>query len=139
MPERFELGTGVLNWERDERVNDRYGFVFLDQQEEMDRDIGDKVELDQSRVNHRGRLIAVVRETRKSRHVGDLFHKIYPQTPEVGEEIVLGEGILVFDDDGNIGTLPDDKRRTWWMNVHNLYRAHEQTVTLFFEEDRPDS
>jgi len=139
MPERFELGTGVLNWERDERVTDRYGFVFLDQQDEMDRGIGDKVELDLSRANRRGRLIAVVRETRRSRHVGDIFHEIYPQTPEVGEEIVLGEGVLIFDDDGNVGTIPDDKRPTWWLNVRNLYRAHEQTVTLFFEEDPPNS
>jgi len=139
MPERFEIGTGVLDWEREERVSDRYGFVFLDQQNEMDRDIGDKVELDQSRANRRGRLIAVVRETRRSRHVGDIFHEIYPQTPEVGEEIVLGEGVLVFGDDGGVGVFPEDKRPTWWLNVRNLYRAHEQTVTLFFEEDRPNS
>ncbi|MDD5222691.1 MAG: hypothetical protein PHE84_01760 [bacterium] len=134
MPERFELGSGILDWERTERVTDRYGFVFLVQEDEMDR-VEEKVDLDQSLANRKGRLIALVRETRKSRHVGDLFHEIYPQTPEVGEEIVLGEGVLVFDDEGGVGVCPEDKRPKWWLNVRNLYRAHEQTVTLFFEED----
>jgi hypothetical protein len=51
----------------------------------------------------------------------------------LNEHVVLGEGTLFFDEDG-VGLSPDDGRDTLWLNMHALYRVHNQTVTLFFEE-----
>lgn len=34
-----------------------------------------------------------------------------------------------------VGLKPEDGRKTDWLNPHNLYRAHEQTVRLYFEEN----
>ena len=128
-----ELGTGVLDWEREERISDRYGVIKLfDQPGEGKRPI---------RLRHlteaHGRLVAVVREARDSPHIGDLFHRIFPSKPEVGEQITLGEGTLFFDADG-VGLMPDDGRETLWLDIRSLYRVHNQTVTLFFDATRPN-
>ena len=125
-----ELGTGVLNWDKGERISDRYGMVMLFDQPDPVRKA---IRLNRSKVGKRGRLIAVVRETRESPHIGDLFHGIYPSTPDIGEEIVLGDGILFFFGE-SVGVLPQDRREYFWLNIHSLYRVHNQTVTLFFEE-----
>jgi hypothetical protein len=73
------------------------------------------------------------RETREATHIGDLFHRVFPTQPRLNEHVVLGEGTLFFDEDG-VGLSPDDGRDTLWLNMHALYRVHNQTVTLFFEE-----
>ena len=90
----------------------------------------------------KGRLVAVVTETRRSTHAGDWSRGIYPETPEVGEEILLGEGKLFFDffdtvELGRIPTVglrPEQDPHDSWLDVRMLYRAHEQTVELYFEE-----
>ena len=125
-----ELGTGVLDWNSGERISDRYGTVMLFDQSEKNQKL---VTLRKSSVGRHGRLIAVVRETRDSTHAGDWFHGIYRSRPTVGEEIVLGEGLPFFFGDF-IGLLPDDRRQRSWLGIHALYRAHHQTVTLFFDE-----
>jgi len=51
----------------------------------------------------------------------------------VGEMVILGEGTLRFEGNG-VGLLPDDGRTTLWLNIPALYRVHNQTVTLFFEQ-----
>jgi hypothetical protein len=125
-----KLGTGVLNWNPEERKSDRYGAIFLNPSigsEEM-------VPLVQVKNQPHGRLIAIVEETRQSRHIGDLFHGVYPKTPKKGQKIVLGEGELFFTDDNMVGLKPDDGRDTLWLKIRALYRVHEQTVTLCFEE-----
>lgn len=125
-----ELGTGVLDWGSEERISDRYGLVkLLDQSGPHDK----LVALRKSQIGKRGRLIAVVRETRDSPHVGDWFHGVYPSTPTVGEQVVLGEGSLFFRGD-SVGILPRERRETLWLDIHGLYRVHYQTVTLFFDE-----
>lgn len=126
-----ELGTGVLDWEREERISDRYGVVKLfNHPGEGKKPI---------RLRHLteayGGLIAVVREVRDSSHIGDLFHLVFPSKPEVGEQVILGEGTLFFGDDG-VGLMPDDGRETLWLDIHALYRVHNQTVTLFFDASR---
>jgi hypothetical protein len=83
--------------------------------------------------NTHGRLIAVVRKVREVAHIGDLFHRVFPIKPEVGEMVILGEGTLRFEGNG-VGLLPDDGRTTLWLNIPALYRVHNQTVTLFFEQ-----
>lgn len=124
-----EIGTGVLTWSPGERVSDRYGTVYLLSDLESNEVVG----LTDTTEGKRGRLIAVVRETRTSRHIGDLFHGVFPEIPEVGQKVVLGEGTLFFQDE-LVGVRPDDGRQTQWLNLRALYEVHEQTVTLFFEE-----
>jgi hypothetical protein len=52
---------------------------------------------------------------------------------KLNEEVVLGTGTLFFEEDG-VGLLPDDGRKSLWLDIHALYRVHDQIVTLFFEE-----
>ncbi|MBI2035758.1 MAG: hypothetical protein HYT12_03720 [Candidatus Liptonbacteria bacterium] len=125
-----ELGTGVLNWDIDERCSDRYGQVFL----LSSPDSEERVKLVQVKGGVRGRLMAIVKETRQSRHIGDLFHGVFPKTPKVGQKITLGEGTLFFRNYNAVGVQPDDGRDTLWLDINGLYKAHEQTVTLYFEE-----
>lgn len=80
-----------------------------------------------------GRLIAVVQETRQSRHVGDIFYGVFPKTPQMGQQITLGEGALFFEDD-SVGLQPDDGRDAQWLNMRALYDALDQTITLYFDE-----
>lgn len=125
-----ELGAGILGWPRDERVTDRYGAVNLCTG-------GGMAKLDASYADKRGRLVAIVTESRVSSHVGDFFRGLGPGVPpKVGERIVLNEqpGSLFFDECGNVGVEPDDGRRHDWLNPKALYRAHDQTVRLVFEE-----
>jgi len=124
------IGVGVLNWDRSERVCDRYGSVNLSRTVESER----KIALTVLEGRH-GRIIAEVRETRESRHIGDMFRGAYPQKPKIGERIVLGEG-TVFGQAGSVGLRPDDGREDLWLDIHALYRAHEQTVALVFEETK---
>ncbi|TSC81145.1 MAG: phosphoadenosine phosphosulfate reductase [Parcubacteria group bacterium Gr01-1014_19] len=124
-----ELGTGVLSWNKSERVSDRYGSVILTPSPDNEKSIS----LIQVNAGRRGRLVVIVKETRQSRHIGDLFHGVFPKTPKVGQKITLGEGSLFFED-GGVGLHPDDGRGTQWLDICALYKAHEQTVTLCFEE-----
>lgn len=126
------IGTGILNWPREERVHDRYGVVALYSEED------ELLPMEVKPLKVRGQLIATVLEARQSRHIGDLFREIYPVTPEVGEEIVLGEGVVFYEThpDGRtfIGLRPEDGRRTDWLDPEKLYRAHQQYVELYFKE-----
>lgn len=129
-----ELGTGVLDWDSEERISDRYGLVKLFDQPGPAKTA---ITLRQLTGGAHGRLVSVVRETRDSAHIGDLFHRVFPSKPELNEQIVLGKGTLFFEN-GGVGLLPDDGRDTLWLNIHALYRVHTQTVTLFFEASRPN-
>lgn len=128
-----KLGIGVLNWDRVERVCDRYGTVTLFASHKAFDER--KVSLNTSNVElgTRGYLVALVKETRKSRHIGDIYHNIAPETPEVGQRIVLGEG-RIFVEDENVGLEPLDSRESHWLDVRALYKVHDQTVELYFEE-----
>ena len=89
------IGCGVLTWNRGERVTDRYGTVFLQNDENSD----DIVPLEgHSSYGEKGTLLADVKKTRNSPHIGDLFRGLYPSTPEVGDKVVLGEGTLFFEE-----------------------------------------
>lgn len=144
-----KIGTGVLNWWRDERIGDRYGAVGLwvnPMTGSLTPTARAVLPLDRSCEGQPGRLIAHIKEVRRSPHVGDFFRGLTPQTPSVGEVIVLGEGLLFFDeetseDDGVTQTLvglkPYDGRATDWLNPQALYRCHNQTVELRFEATPP--
>jgi hypothetical protein len=139
------LGTGRLTWNRGERITDRYGAIYL----LADGDsLSEGTNIAHIRVfdpllGKHGKLIAEVIETRESTHIGDLFHGFAPVTPDVGENIVLGEGTLFTETetDGKttwsmVGLKPDDGRDHFWLNPKKLYRAHEQTVKLWFKESK---
>ena len=126
------LGTGVLNWEVKERRTDRYGSVFL--LHSPDPLCDERVEILQVKSGTRGRLIAIVKETRQSYHIGDLFHQVFPTMPSVGQKIILGEGTLFFENNNNVGLQPDNGRDDLWLDINALFKLHHQTVTLFFEE-----
>ena len=127
------IGTGVLSWPRNERVSDRYGTVML--QSEFSDASDNFIPLDESQDGKHGRLIAEVKETRQSPHIGDLFRGIRPVVPAVGDVIELGRGTLFFDQcDGfrSVGLKPADGRKSDWLDPHQLYRAVHQTVALCF-------
>lgn len=146
------LGEGRLNWTRYERIGDRYGAVML---QTAGGDFDGLHEAADARYaafedapfGRRGRLVAEVVETRPSPHIGDLFHGFEPGGATVGARIVLGEGTLFdalreHDPRGygwerefpGVGLFPDDGRDTFWLDPKALYRCHEQTVRLDFEE-----
>lgn len=127
------LGQGELNWYRDERISDRYGFVHLCSNGKY-QNFRNKGFAGKS-----GKLIAVIVETKESSHIGDFFRGVGPSTPEKGELVALGEGRLVFkldieDSIEQVGLQPEDGRPDNWLDIQALYRCHEQTVNLFFEE-----
>jgi len=133
------LGTGILTWMPGERRSDRYGYVYLLRYGNSESDTWENIPIKHISVQ-RGKLVAKIVETRTSSHIGDLFHCVFPRTPDVGQEIVLGTGTLVFNDfedeggDGTeVGLYPDDDRSTMWLDMRALYDCHEQTVELRFE------
>lgn len=146
---KINLGTGVLTWGRAERLSDRYGAIYL---------IADglnsfaqcaapslvNAEVADRHIGLRGELIAVVKDARKSTHIGDLSRGTYPSKPENGEIIVLGRGRFFTEpapEGGTqIGVSPDpsdgiSEDDQAWLDVPKLYRAHEQLVDLFFHPE----
>lgn len=143
--EGIKLGRGVLTWDASERRSDRYGAVWLIPEGENSLTEGRPPSLVDAVHNlewdgSEGELIAVVTATRESTHIGDLAHGIFPQTPEVGEIIVLGEGALFFETAPfggfTVGLRPRDQRSCLWLDIRKLYRAHEQSVELFFHPSK---
>lgn len=136
------LGHGILSWDGAERRSDRYGSFALISGSAFDSKSSVVVSLNKellkSLIGKRVRVVCTATETRKSGHVGDLFHGIMPSTPEVGEEICLGVGIMGseigWDGSPTIMLVPDDGRTRFWIDPRLLYRLHEQTVSVHVEE-----
>jgi hypothetical protein len=130
------LGQGVLTWCRSERISDRYGTVYLiGETENSLSPTTTSQPLARVKPGTRGTLLARVREARESTHIGDIFRGIFPETPEVGEEIFLGQGRIFFqpqNDIQTVGLAPEDGRSHDWLDPEALYRAHEQSVDLVF-------
>jgi hypothetical protein len=130
--ETIELGLGQLWWPRFERQTDRYGTVFLLTGPDADT----YVRFEGAPVGQLGRLVAVVVETRRSGHCGDIARSLAPTTPVVGEEITLGAGTLFTETDADlgltnaVGLVPEDHRDSDWLDPRALYRCHNQTVRL---------
>lgn len=130
------LGHGMLTFHPEERQTDRYGCVFL-----MDRTLLSFVKLEIP--NHDGsgvvlgKLRAVILALHPHNHPGDVFHKIVPEVPEVGECIELGVGRFFT---GGVevshpflaGVFPNPMRPTFWLNPWNLYKCFQQEVRLEF-------
>lgn len=137
--EPHHVGFGILTWDGQERRSDRYGSVHL-----VDADYDQTVkgatwfdpDVIAAMVGKRVHMTCRVIRSRPSGHVGDLFHGIVPTTPDVGEVVDLGVGVLdvdVVDWDVNPGFVlrPNDGRAKLWMDPRRLYRLHDQTVALY--------
>ncbi len=133
---------GSLSWHPTERRTDRYGTVALLSKDSQGKEIVPDAHLLPGNITMfagmKGRLVCVVLAHRESMHIGDLFRDIRPSTPDVGEEIILGEGKLFYQKPTDqpiaaLGLEPEDGRFNDWLDPHKLYRAHEQTVELYFE------
>lgn len=138
---RYLLGTGVVTWQRRERVTDRYGAIFLTEIPD-----GPVVEMPDCYDGQKGSFIACIREARQSQHIGDLFRGLTPpkEPLPVGTEIVLGAGTLFREGLSDIAGIAVGLRPHWiltrfekwrhdWLNPVSLYQVHNQTVDLFFE------
>jgi hypothetical protein len=81
----YELGGGALTWCAFERQTDRYGSIMLSDFDWLGQKIafGSYVNerLLRQLVGTRGKLVADVKETRRSKHVGDVARGFYPTTP----------------------------------------------------------
>jgi hypothetical protein len=137
-----KLGHGILGWDGSERRGDRYGAIHLgsnDYEESSACEPFTDRELLEELQGKRVRLTAVVTATRQSGHIGDLFHGFVPSTPDVGEVVDLGVGVLDaeavgWSDSPTVVLKPGDGRPTFWYDPRKLYRLHDQTVDLFVEE-----
>ncbi|HSL82426.1 MAG TPA: hypothetical protein VLF66_06585 [Thermoanaerobaculia bacterium] len=134
------IGTGVLTWNSAERTSDRYGAVALMPDGATSR-TAEESYIPIGPISGRGRLVAVVLQSRTSTHIGDLFRKIYPSRTATGSRILLNERVgtvFLANDRGmiSIGIRPDDLRRsTDWLDPRQLYRVHEHLVELWLEKD----
>lgn len=141
---RRSIGVGVFGWDSDDRRSDRYGGIHLGPK--TFDGIGDEVSVDRGVIEslrgRRVRLVCSVKSSRRSGHLGDVFHGFFPKTPRVGEEVDLGVGVLdvgpSYDEYPYMLLRPGDGRTTWWMDPRKLYRLHDQTVELFAEETTDD-
>jgi hypothetical protein len=138
---RVHLGDGILTWGSNERVSDRYGTVYLmaEGNSSLTAAPSPSLILLPAVSHHRGKpgkLVVRVLAARDSTHIGDLFRRIFPRRPKVGQEITLGTGVLfsepVSDGGVQVGLRPDDGRDHDWLDPRALYDAHEQTVSLYF-------
>ncbi len=133
-----ELGTGQLSWMGSERRTDRYGTVALWEDATPYRDDSSLLLKTNSLTGKHGKLVATVLETRKSSHIGDLFHGYTPGSAEVGKTYQLGVGTLFEEEQygsRTVGLKPDDGRNEFWLDPKQLYIVHQQTVRLVFIED----
>lgn len=138
--EQVVVGRGRLTWDAGERRSDRYGYVYLinsgDSKSAGPADYA-ALNVQEKHIGLGVRLLAVVTETRRSTHIGDLYHCIFPTTPDVGETVVLGTGTLTVGRNCEgapaIGVKPSDERQVMWLDIYALYRCHEQTVELRYE------
>ncbi len=134
---------GVFTWPSAERRSDRYGVVTVDRQGcQVLLDVAVSCDVAALRLmaGRRVRVTAHVVEVRTSGHIGDIFRELFPTTPAVGEEHLLGEGVLFLEElewspiGVGLGLLPEDGRSTDWFDPRLLYRLHDQTVLLLVED-----
>lgn len=142
LPTRLCVGQGQLTWPSRERRTDRYGMVGLQAGADAATAAGLAPDADVALTyplrRSTGRLVAEVVATRDSLHIGDLFRGLTPSRPSVGEFLELGHGVWLRDgwaDWDLIGVFPPDGRSHDWLDPKQLYRAHSQTVRLWFVED----
>ena len=136
-PNSILIGRGKLTWMKSERVSDRYGAVWL-----MDND-SDSLSPGPDKPqpmwfpppDQRGQLIAHVIDAYESTHIGDSFRGIAPTTPTTGDIFILGTGRASKETVLNINTFlitPTKPRDSDWLNPRALYNCHESIVELIW-------
>ena len=148
--EKMSLGhliaTGLLNWYADEQDSGRFGYLTLVGRGEVLSKaiaIGYDPQLNIEGLEGKpGKLIAKVVDNQKS-FIGHPpwpeWRGVKPPEAKVGEIIELGEGKFstIFDKQFNItkiGLIPFDNREKDWLDYRGLYRCHEITVEIYFQE-----
>lgn len=135
------LGKGQLTWNKRERVSDRYGAVFLmnedDYKANLFRENLKKVK------GKNGSLEVKIIEGRESSHIGDILCGLnQKEVPEQGDNFVIGTGTLFEITEGPrstlnseftnpIGLKPEDTNGHW-LDTEKLYNVHESIVELHF-------
>jgi hypothetical protein len=122
------LGEGVLNWQREERICNRYGAVHLETRAGSDtfaafRNIP---------AGQPGVLVARILENGEP---GFMAVGRELPLPEPGTVVMLGMGVLFRESpDGipSVGVEPQDGRRENWMDPDTLAVVHQQVVRLEF-------
>lgn len=140
-----KLAFGVFGWCSTERRSNRYGAFTITDAPFSDVKVADSqvdVSTIESLVGKRVKLTLVAEEIRPSEHLGDMHYKLKPSTPEKGEVIDLGVGILGLGKTSYgeyaIALSPGDGRTQLWIDPRKFYVAHDQTVTVFAEETTED-
>lgn len=123
------LGRGALSWNPQERKSDRYGEVSLYV------DSGTvKLTPPPSAVGRTSVLTATVFATHPPSPLGDLFHKVGPSVPTVGERVILGSGALELREQALVAAVtPLDNRPRFRLDMHALYRVAHNEVELWWE------
>ena len=131
------IGRGKLTWMKSERVSDRYGAVWLMDNEStsLSSDPVKPQPMWFPPPDQRGQLIAHVIDARESTHIGDLFRGISPTTPTISDIFLLGTGTASKEPVVGIDTFlltPTEPRDSDWLNPHALYNCHESIVELIW-------
>lgn len=122
------IGTGILNWNREERQSDRYGSIFL-------YDIQNEEEFSKiKKAKGQGSLVVEVVNVRPIAHVGDFQRGIKPGGSKKGLTLTLGSGKLFYKNEC-VGVEPIKARGSDWMDPKKLYQVHNQEVKLYFKKD----
>lgn len=116
------IGVGGLSWPRGERVSDRYGTVGLIHGDSFDSTY---VALTRPPEGMHGRLVAVVKQGRRSSHIGDLFRGIGPLDAPLadGTERVLGSGAVFLRQLRGLGVDRPAPRRGACLGLAGSARA----------------
>ena len=128
------IGRGVLNWNKLERISDRYGTVHL----LID---GTEAPAEMFIPKGRGTLISVIIDARVIDHIGDFFRGIGPETPRTGDRFTLGKGRAFSqkrDHYTGVGVEPGDGRKSDWLDPKMLYRCHNSLVELIWETEETE-
>lgn len=136
----IEVGTGILDWPRAERVSDRYGSVYLFAGLQAN---AKPVPLTFPPFGQKGKLYATVIRANRSRHCGDLFRGIKPSMTKSGTRLLVGAGRAKEDYEGAepphfaapFLVQPIRPRASDWLDPHILYRLHDHLVRLVWEPD----
>ncbi len=134
------IGSGMFMWDRIERTSSRYGVVYLTTQNWFQTAISNSnwnPETAKNLVGKKVKITCKVLENRKAEHYGDLFLKLTPTTPEVGETVVLGVGqfnLRKTEDSIGVSLVPSDGREKYFFEPKILYHLIEQTVEMSVEE-----
>lgn len=90
-----------------------------------------------SLIGRHGELQATILEARQSPHIGDIARGIAPPNEPlpVGTTLIFGAGRLFTENEEGfpvVGVKPLNDRENDWLDPHELYKLHNQTVELAF-------